>query len=438
MPIVDMQRRLHERGRLRLGEKRPDRNGQQRPAKLQTFRFTSTDRLAIDTAAEAYGGHVEAWEAGPGGAQWQVVTDATELPVIVPVGIPLPMLSQFYELWSGGGCQRRCDGQVEFLGDQQCMCDPDDRQCKPTTRLNLLLPDLAGLGVWRLESHGWYAAAELAGVVAVLERAAERGAFHPARLRAEQREVKRYDKGKPVTHQFVVPVLDVDMPLGSMLPAAASPPDGLHGATGELEPSPNLRPVPSDQPQGPPSVKDQLAGIGTGTRRGKPRSAPPPPTNVTVMPAGGNEDPFQGLSDDGPDAAAAPEGGMAPPASLTDPEVMRRRVMAETGKTWPDMPGVEREELRHALGIVATFNERQALGHPPTQSVNDMTLDERLRLSKFMADIRTGKMLIEATDPDPDGHPTYRCWMAGGSKTAHLTRRAVDDWSVRVEAGVPS
>lgn len=212
-PMLDIQRRMVEIGRIRTGEQVAVGNsGKRRPAKLTTFRITSASRPMVEAAAAEYGGTVRDW-LSPAGKQFEVVTTADQLPIVIPPG---QALSQFYELWTGGGCQRRCDGQTNFITDEPCECPPDaaerrelaqdGRACKPTTRLNVILPDLPGLGVWRLESHGYYAAVELAGTASFLEMVTASGRMLPAVLRLEQREKKV--PGKPV-NRFSVPVIDL-------------------------------------------------------------------------------------------------------------------------------------------------------------------------------------------------------------------------------------
>src|SRR5690606_4266568 len=110
----------------------------------------------------------------------------------LPISIP-PMeepYSQWYELWSGAGCQRRCDGRTAMVAtdkqgmrERSCVCDPDARECKLTTRASVILPDVPGIGVWTLESHGFNAAAELTGTLQLLAQAASRGVFIEAVLR---------------------------------------------------------------------------------------------------------------------------------------------------------------------------------------------------------------------------------------------------------------
>lgn len=207
MTILTLQRRLREAGRIRIGQTVPTGKGRGRPEKLDKFRLTSADKTAIFEAARLYGGDPHIWEAAPVGEVWEVFTDANALPIVVPPAETV--FSQFMETWSGGGCTRRCDGQTELLTDSPCLCvNEDEASCKPTTRLSVILQELPGLGVWRLESHGWYAATELAGTVEVVMRAGSRGQLLPAVLRLEQRQVKK--AGESVK-KFAVPVLDIQV-----------------------------------------------------------------------------------------------------------------------------------------------------------------------------------------------------------------------------------
>ena len=216
MSIIKLQRRLREIGRIRIGETvdATNRKGEpiKRPKKLDTFRLTSPDGSVISSAAEIFGGDPKPWTDAPTGGQFEVITKAASLNVIVP---PNGMaFSQYYEEWSGGGCQKRCDGEWDVVRDKACDCDPDKRSCKFHTRLSVILTELPGLGVWRLDTQGYYAAVELAGVVDVISFYADRGQHLPGRLRLEQREVKR--PGEP-TNKFVVPVLDIDVNLADLL-----------------------------------------------------------------------------------------------------------------------------------------------------------------------------------------------------------------------------
>ncbi|HEX4432827.1 MAG TPA: hypothetical protein VHZ96_26375 [Frankiaceae bacterium] len=202
MPILDLQVRARELGRIRLGQVVATSNGKTRPSKIDRFRFTSYSRELLEHVAELYGGRVRDWQPqGGGAAGYEVLTDAKRVPILVP---PQP-LSQWYELWSGGGCARRCDGTREVLSDAPCVCspEPDQRECKPTTRLNVMLRDVPGLGVWRLETHGYYAAVELPAVAQFL--AATRG-YVSAALVLEERVSKRDGQ----TRRYMVPAIEVE------------------------------------------------------------------------------------------------------------------------------------------------------------------------------------------------------------------------------------
>ncbi|MEV3857781.1 hypothetical protein AB0J38_26080 [Streptomyces sp. NPDC050095] len=215
MPILVLQQRLRELGRIRIGQKVATAKGGTRPAKLDRFRLTSPSRELLDRVAAKYGGTVAPWTPEGEASQFEVITDARRMPIHVP---PQPV-SQYFELWSGGGCQRRCDGVTELLKDRPCICgpDPERRQCKPTTRLNVVLSEIEGVGVWRLESHGYYAALELPGVAELLAQAQRRD-YIEAFLGLEQRTAKRDGK----TRHWMVPTIDVAVTPAALMSGAAS------------------------------------------------------------------------------------------------------------------------------------------------------------------------------------------------------------------------
>ena len=215
-PIYSLQKRFMELGRFRMGEKGP--KGE--PRKRDTFRATTASRPLAQAIADRYGGTVEPWpEAPDGDGYWQVATDTAELNIILPPvyssedGTSTTTWSQWFESWSAGGCERRCDGVTEMLSDSPCLCraaveaeGEDARECQVTTRVSFMLPEIPGLGVWRLDSKGWNAATELPGTLELLVRAASEHAFIEAVLRIEQRVKKQ--PGEP-TKRFVVPVIDL-------------------------------------------------------------------------------------------------------------------------------------------------------------------------------------------------------------------------------------
>lgn len=308
MSIIDLQRRIMEAGRIRIGQQVPTgTEGKTRPAKLDTFRLTSADKVRIDQAAALFGGKVAEWQA-PSGKQWEVITEATALDVIVP---PSDMaFSQAYEQWSAGGCQRRCDGEFEQISDGPCLCDPENRDCDIHTRLSVMIRDLPGLGVWRIDTQGYYAAVELGGAVQVIAAAAGRGVLLPARLLLVQRSVIRRGKdGKPQTLRYAVPVLDVEVTPRELLA-------GVNGATTiEVSQLPSLEPikgrpallqaVPSSVPERPVgSIREQMMVAAEAKKPRKNAAQPIPATGLaprTVTEAGmvpPEEEPSETLSDD--------------------------------------------------------------------------------------------------------------------------------------------
>lgn len=440
MPIIDLQRRLREVGRLRTGEQVRGPDGKVRPTKLATFRFTSPDNALIAAASMLYGGEMREWQA-PSGRQWEVVTEADGLDVVVPTADMA--LSQFYETWSAGGCQKRCDGHTDYIADGPCSCDPADRECQPTTRLNVLIPDLPGVGFWRAESHGYYAAAELAGVVSLLDRLARGGRFVVARLAIDERMVKRPNAktGKPETRRFTVLTLDPGLTINELTGGAAP---ALPSGNGELAspagtPAPDAPPEPPHGPSGR-SVREQVAALADREPRAR---TPLPDTGVEPRTASEAAETVPGAPaappPPSPPSPAEDDGGAAPPPSTTDPDTARRRIMAEAQKAWPDQDKATREDFRHALGVIATAPFRREHGHDPVSSVSEMTMQERLRLSTLLNDVRTGKMVM-AYDPvgAEDGATRVLSWLSQGKKTAVLTKLDDGTWDVVVREGIPA
>lgn len=216
MAIKTLQKRLTQVGVIRLGRQLISKKGKPYPSKLETLRFTSPSRSLIDAVAGAYGGEVKEW-AAPTGPQWEVITGAREIPVMVPPQRIDPNL----EHWGNGYRDRHCDGETEAIRKAPCLCAaaqlarkpfaPRD-VCKPTTRMSLMLAEIPSLGTWKLESHGWNAAAELPMLAEAIEKAPQP---IPARLEVQTREKKVFDpnadEGKQIDPRvFMVPVLHFD------------------------------------------------------------------------------------------------------------------------------------------------------------------------------------------------------------------------------------
>src|SRR3954468_13623690 len=95
-PLAERDSRMTEHGRIRFGVK----TGKAMKA-IDTLRFTSPDKAAIDELAKLYGGTVKAWSDDKSAVknQYEVITQAREIDVVLPPG----SLSSWYELWTGGG-----------------------------------------------------------------------------------------------------------------------------------------------------------------------------------------------------------------------------------------------------------------------------------------------------------------------------------------------
>lgn len=210
VPITQLGRRMPTAGRLRAGRK--GRKGQ--PEKLTVWRATSHDRQAIEQIAARYGGTPQPWQdPGVAAGQWEVTTEASELPIVLP---PDPLGgSPIYELWSGGGCQRRCDGVTCSTvvagpdggepGEVDCLCAAKGvLECQVVTRLNVLLPEVRFGGAWRVDTHSWHAARELPGMVDMVQQLQDAAGGMPRGVIALE---SRKSTSGGQTRQFVVPVI---------------------------------------------------------------------------------------------------------------------------------------------------------------------------------------------------------------------------------------
>ena len=206
-PLHSLERRPPEAGRIRLGEK----HGRAMRS-IDTFRFTSPHKDALDQLAAQYGGVVKEWsdpKANKG--QYELKTDAKQIEVIVQPG----GLSCNYEMWGGGGCQRRCDGETcqviskdpnEMYDHVPCICNAKgEAECRPYTRLNVVIPTVDFYGVWRMESKGWNAAKELPGMFDMVTALTDAGRMVRAHLNLEQRTSVAGGK----TKHYIVPTISI-------------------------------------------------------------------------------------------------------------------------------------------------------------------------------------------------------------------------------------
>lgn len=231
-PLIGLQTRYRELGRLRTGTKGVSKGGKEIPVKLNTWRLTSQGshgRALLEHVARVYGGTVQEWKVdGREGEHWQITTESDSLRIIVPTG---DVFSQYFELWSGGGCKRRCTGGRQLMpADRVCSCPADlterkaqaaqGKACTPATRLSVVLPDIPDVGVWRMETHSYNAAEEMFGTFNLLRAATAAGNLIPARLTISHRERSWYDEDdKPHKSKFIVPVIEIEATAGHVIDA---------------------------------------------------------------------------------------------------------------------------------------------------------------------------------------------------------------------------
>lgn len=206
-PIVGINQRVQEIGRIRMG----DKDGRGLPIKLRTFRLTTYDPAILAVCQQRYGGEVKPWEDAPDPGMFELVTESAALDILIPRSLE-NRVTQAWELWKGGTCERRCDGVVEQNTDGPCICGPDrgssDAVCDIMTRVSVVLDGVPGLGTWRLDTGGYNAATTLPATIQFLLSITDpRIALVEATLHAVERSRKVRDGGKVQTHRFIVPVL---------------------------------------------------------------------------------------------------------------------------------------------------------------------------------------------------------------------------------------
>lgn len=263
VPIANLQRRIPEVGRIRTGIQSTgtSRAGKKytAPKAIDTFRFTSQNEDIIGQVADLYGGTPGPWQS-PSGPQFEVVTEANEIRIVLP---PDPLGgTPIYELWGGGGCDRRCDGltcQTVAKGpdgpeytDVPCICSAKgEMACSPHTRLSVILPEVQ-FGMWRYESaKSWNVAQELPGMIDLVSSLQTRGLTH-ALLALEHRRSTAAGE----TRKFTIPVIRVphsfdqlaagDARVGSLGDGTSAAPAlaaGEAAIPSPVEPAPD--PVPS-------------------------------------------------------------------------------------------------------------------------------------------------------------------------------------------------
>lgn len=237
--IATLQRQARELGRLRSGTFDPTKGGKGAPQRSKTWIFTSASQEQVEAAAALWGGKAEQWQPqGNGEPQWRTITERSSIDAILPHGDPL---SSSYETWSAGGSQRVCDGQVEKLSGQPCLCRakfgetfwenaPANTTCKITTRLGVILPDMPDLGWYRVETHSYHATNFMVDMIDTIRAAVGPMRLIPVNLRIEPRT--KVSSGK--TKRFPVIVVSLRGATAGQLLAATMENGGELGTSYRL------------------------------------------------------------------------------------------------------------------------------------------------------------------------------------------------------------
>jgi hypothetical protein len=132
-----------------------------------------------------------------------------------------------------------------------------------------MIPDLPGLGVFRLDTGSFYAAGEIIDQARLMEMARTAGVFLPARLRIEQRMT--ISDGQ--TKKYPVPVLDVLTTARAIVTGELA----SAGMSAQLPPAPGERlAIANSAPATPPAPATERKGQqGAGTAEPSPAAHPP-------------------------------------------------------------------------------------------------------------------------------------------------------------------
>ena len=238
--------RLPHRCEIRTGDQAPTRGGKTRPNRLEHFRITGP-KETCEAVAAVYGGEPRPWDGAPTPGAWEVYTNTDVLHVAVPINMPDVLDGPMWELWTGGGRVRRCDGQTceatRVAGDGAvtetipCQCNPDAPECKVSTRLRVLITRIPGIGTDRLVTHSIHAAMEIPGVIDFLRLTGATGLV-PAHLRIRTKTVKRTgEQTKTFPVVTLEPLVEVADLLAGTSPAQLTAPTtrpALEAGTGEV------------------------------------------------------------------------------------------------------------------------------------------------------------------------------------------------------------
>jgi hypothetical protein len=271
VPVDSLARRIPIVAKLKSGAKTA--NGA--PKSIDKWRATTSSRPWAENFANRYGGEVKAFTAGNSPHQWEVFSDAAE----VSIALLDEGYSIAYELWSAGGCQRRCDGvtasvlsttgpdNVEYV-DSPCICDRKGvLECSLKSRLTFVMPDLPFAGGCVYETSSKNFAEESQGMLALIQQMQARGVTRGV-LRLEQRKSsggRRYTIAVVGVSESLDGIASGRASVGSIGTAPERPelssPASSPGLVEDGEPaSPSGSPTSSSGVEGEAAPEEALAG----------------------------------------------------------------------------------------------------------------------------------------------------------------------------------
>ncbi len=178
MPILDLGVRFSDSYRVRLGDMSGrTKDGKPKPVAFEDrIRITAPGPEVPQAFADVYGTvgdtGVTEWEDDKSPDCFETYLPIRALPIWI---MPGQVLTQWWELYRGKVCERRCEGTggMETLGNTPCRCSPDidariaDKgQCAIMTRLSIMCPGVQSvLGAGSLVTHSVIAASAFQGAM---------------------------------------------------------------------------------------------------------------------------------------------------------------------------------------------------------------------------------------------------------------------------------
>jgi len=334
VPLHSLAQRMPLVGKLRSGKYA---NG--RPQAIDTWRLTTSSRPFAEAFASRYGGTVEKMTNRNSPHDWEVTSEATE----VCIALLNDGYSIGYELWSGGGCQRRCDGitasvlattgpnDVEY-DDSPCICDrKGELECSLKSRLTFVLPDLPFGGGLVYESSSKNFAEESQGMLRLIAQLQAQGITRGV-LRLEHRK-------STGNRKYTIAVVSVSESLEALASGEAS-----SRSLGQAQARPEIA-APSDDQH----VPNDPHSLGSPGPEGPLPSAAPPPSSPSVA----DDAPLDGEASE-PDTSAEGEAHVVEAEVVEEPTVtdaQRRKFMALLGDIGLDYKSDVKPWMIEATGV---------------------------------------------------------------------------------------